>query len=196
MSRLHPCLAAGLAVLLVALAVPTGRAAAHGGGTPRLVNVPAGPYQLSAWTQPDPIRTGDLHVTVAVTAPESGAPVLAARVEVAVIHPGASDDPSFVEAIRGITPNKLLHDVDLEIPAAGDYGIALRVTGPAGTGRAGFNLSILPPAQNGTGSVVVSIAAVSLMLTLLSLRRFFGIKRPKPLSRSEQLVTPDKEAIL
>ena len=30
---------------------------AHGTGTPQLLNAPAGPYLLSVWTDPDPLRT-------------------------------------------------------------------------------------------------------------------------------------------
>ena len=59
----------------------------HGGGTPRLVNEPDGPYWLSVWTSPDPARAEEpLHVTVGVTEPgsgrEAGPPVLGAEVSV------------------------------------------------------------------------------------------------------------------
>ena len=42
---------------------------AHGTGTPQLLNAPAGPYLLSVWTDPDPLRTDEAHVVVAVVEP-------------------------------------------------------------------------------------------------------------------------------
>jgi hypothetical protein len=185
-----------LAGLLIALAVPTAQGAAHGGGTPRLVNQPAGPYQLSAWTQPDPIRTGDLHVTAAVTEPGSGAPNLFARVEVAIYPSGAAEDLRFVEAFRGANPNKLLHDVDLGIPASGDYQVTIRVTGSAGTGQAGFELSVLPASRGVPEYGVVLMGALAIGLILVSIHLFFPKSSKPSIPRIEQPVTPNKEAIL
>jgi len=44
------------------------------GGTLRLGHVTAGPYHVSAWTQPQPPRVGRLDLSVAVMFPDSGAP--------------------------------------------------------------------------------------------------------------------------
>jgi hypothetical protein len=52
----------GLTLLLV-----VANTRAHGIGTPRVVNQPAGPYLLSAWTDPDPLRMDETHVVVGVT---------------------------------------------------------------------------------------------------------------------------------
>ncbi len=43
-------------------ALPT----AHGGGTPRLVNLVVEPYRLWLWTEPEPLRVGEAHFTIAV----------------------------------------------------------------------------------------------------------------------------------
>ena len=80
-----------LMVLLgLALAAPAGVVWAHGGGVPRLTNVEAGPYWVSVWTQPDPLRVGGAHFTIAVSEPaaatdgrqEAGPPILDAKVQV------------------------------------------------------------------------------------------------------------------
>ena len=42
---------------------------AHGTGTPQLLNAPTGPYLLSVWTDPDPLRVDEAHVVVAVVEP-------------------------------------------------------------------------------------------------------------------------------
>src|SRR5215203_6879478 len=44
-------------------------ASAHGGGTPRLTAVPTGPYRLYAWSEPEPWRVGQVHLSLAVTKP-------------------------------------------------------------------------------------------------------------------------------
>ena len=60
----------GAVVVLLLVLVSTGRSVhAHGGGTPRLTAEPVGPYSLFAWTEPEPMRAGDVHVTLAVTTP-------------------------------------------------------------------------------------------------------------------------------
>ena len=41
----------------------------HGGGTPQLTDAEAGPYRLFAWTEPEPWRVGEVHLSVAVTLP-------------------------------------------------------------------------------------------------------------------------------
>ena len=46
-------------------------ARAHGTGTPQLLNAPAGPYLLSVWTDPDPLRADEAHVVVAVVQPDT-----------------------------------------------------------------------------------------------------------------------------
>ncbi|MEZ4620844.1 MAG: hypothetical protein R2867_35780 [Caldilineaceae bacterium] len=40
---------------------------AHGGGTPRLTDVAAGPYRVFTWTQPEPLRVGEVHLTIGLT---------------------------------------------------------------------------------------------------------------------------------
>jgi len=62
-------IAAGL--LLASIGRPTPAALAHGIGTPQVLNAPAGPYLLSAWTDPNPLRADETHVVVAVIDPDT-----------------------------------------------------------------------------------------------------------------------------
>ena len=49
-------------------------AVAHGGGTPRLTNAEAGPYRVYAWSEPDPLLAGDVHLSVVLTVPAESRP--------------------------------------------------------------------------------------------------------------------------
>lgn len=180
-----------LLVVLVLASMPA-PAAAHGGGVPRLVNASAGPYRVSAWTQPDPVRTGDLHVTIAVSDPVSGAPVLNTAVEAAVTRSGFAGEPAFTPAPRGFSPNKLFHEIDLEIAAKGSYQVTVRVKGPGGSGQNRFELDVLPAAPGVSGSLTAAAVAAAALITALL---FYARNQTSVLSH-EIPTTPSKEAIL
>jgi hypothetical protein len=131
------------------LSVVAGPAAAHGGGEPQLSNAEAGPYRVSAWTEPNPIRAGQLHVTVAVSqAPEPGADqgdvVLDAAVQVRLEPVGLAGEAVVAPATRENAVNKLLYEADMELPAEGRWQVTVEVAGPAGAGSAAFEIDALP----------------------------------------------------
>ncbi|HSM58678.1 MAG TPA: hypothetical protein VK879_21165 [Candidatus Sulfomarinibacteraceae bacterium] len=130
-----------LLLVLLLLGAPMG-AAAHGGGAPQLVNEPAGPYMLSAWTDPDPPRPGEFHVTIAVAEPgqgrEAGPPILGAEVEVRLVAQGATQPLTTARASNEAAANKLFYEADLQVPAEGAYEVQIAVDGPQGSGEAAF----------------------------------------------------------
>ena len=138
-------------ILVLTISPPT--AQAHGGGVSQLTNADAGPYLVSAWTQPDPIRVGDFHITVAVaesTEPgasdrEAGDLVLDATVRVGVDPVSQTGERLVVPATRGNAVNKLFYEADLELPAEGQWRVDILVEGPAGAGDVGFDIEALPP---------------------------------------------------
>jgi hypothetical protein len=150
----------GLAWTLVGLALTSTLAfvinarpvQAHGGGEPQLVNAQAGPYRVSAWTQPEPIRVGRMHLSVAVSespgpgssGEETGDLVLDAAVRVQM-NPMNRPGPALVtSATREDAVNKLLYEADMELPAEGQWQVVISVEGAAGTGSASFNIEVLP----------------------------------------------------
>lgn len=131
---------------------------AHGGGVPQLINAEAGPYWLSVWTQPDPIRVGEFHITVAVSeAPEPGAStreagdlVLDATVLVQAESLGQAAEALVAPATRDNAVNKLFYEADLTLPAEGRWQVDIRVSSAAGAGNATFDVEALPPAAFNT----------------------------------------------
>jgi hypothetical protein len=153
--------------LLLSLAPAAG---AHGGGTPQLVNEPAGPYWLSVWTSPDPALVDEpLHLTIGVaepgTAGEAGAPVLGAAVDLTLSPPPGTGSP--VTAAATGAANRLLYDVDVTLPEPGLWTVEIGVEGPEGSSRASFDLEVAEASGPNWllwgGGVVVVIAAIFIL---------------------------------
>lgn len=161
--------------LLLMLALPAARVQAHGGGTPQLTNADAGPYWVSVWTQPEPLRAGEVHVTVAVSEPgdtsasrrEAGAPVLGADVQVEFSRAESSSDeaagqPIVVYATHENAANKLLYEADLTLPTSGEWQVRVTVEGPAGQGSASFGAIVRAEQDsNWTWALVLGPAAIA-----------------------------------
>jgi hypothetical protein len=135
-------------ILLAALTSVARPAQAHGGGKPQLTNSPAGPYVISVWTQPEPVRVGEFHITIAVAEQsetrEAADLVLDAtvRVQVQPLDPSLESLSAF--ATRESAVNKLFYEADLELPSAGRWQVLISVEGPAGAGATTFDIEALP----------------------------------------------------
>jgi len=131
---------------------------AHGGGTPQLINTEAGPYWVSVWTDPDPIRVGGFHVTVAVAeAPEPGAStqeagdlVLDAAVRVRVEPVSQGGETLVAAATHDNAVNKLFYEADLTLPAEGRWHVDILVDGVTGAGNASFDIEASSPSAVNT----------------------------------------------
>lgn len=142
---------AGLALILpFTFWIAADSVRAHGGGTPQLVNAQAGPYRVSAWTQPDPIRVGRVHITVAVAEPateqsEADNLILDATVRVHLDHLSRDGESLVVLATRENAVNKLFYEADLDLTSEGEWRMTIQVEGPAGAGSANFEVAVLSP---------------------------------------------------
>ena len=132
--------------LLALMLVGTVRVQAHGIGTPQVINAPAGPYLISVWTDPDPLRMGEAHVTVAATEPETESPILDANVLVQLVW---LDDPSVTLTAPATHENaalKIVYVAVFEPEQAGQWQGTVVVNGTEGSGKAvNFDMAVLPP---------------------------------------------------
>jgi hypothetical protein len=139
---------------VAALFPPSSPIHAHGGGTPQLSDVEAGPYRLFAWTEPEPWRTGEVHVTVAVTlAAEDHAddddhehPALPAddvKVTVRFFGPGGSEESTILGS-----PHASLgagyFETDTAVDEVGEWRVQIDLSGSEGSGSAQFAVDVLP----------------------------------------------------
>lgn len=176
-------------VCLLVLSVPIVKA--HGGGTPQLTNAEVGPYWISVWTQPDPPKVGELHLTAALAEPgainaslkEAGPPILNALIEVQLRpldRPGGSIS---AVASHENAVNKLFYEADLDIPHSGHWEATLLVNGPdSGSGTVSFELEVVEGSTINMswsliGTMVVFFAAVIWMMR--------GAFRPNPPASSQ-----------
>lgn len=136
---------------MLCMFLPTA-ASAHGGGTPQIVDGAAGPYRISVWTQPEPLRAGEVHLTIAVMEPQSAdenAPdqmILDAAVAVDFqpVDPSAAQ-PLHAEAELQSTFGSPYYEADVELPSEGEWRITVAATGDAGQGAVSFDGTVLPP---------------------------------------------------
>jgi len=146
---------------------------AHGGGTPRLTNAPAGPYRIYAWSEPEPWRVGEVHLSLAVVMPnpdttsnQSEVPVNDADVRVTFAPSDGSRTPWVVTAVNQTLLNSVYYEADTALPAPGVWRVTVAADGPEGAGSVEFTLEALPPRTvnwlwvGGAGVVVVIMAGL------------------------------------
>ncbi|MBV7337904.1 hypothetical protein KFU94_58680 [Chloroflexi bacterium TSY] len=155
---------------------------AHGGGVPQLSNVEVGPYWVTIWTQPDPLRVGIVHFTVAVTegvmettsGESSGTVVVDASVQITSESLSESRRRIHTYATHEKALNKLFYEADINLPFEKWWLVTVAVSGPAGEGTANFNIEVFP-ARSVNWFLVLSTALVVLMI--IGLNRIWNQRR-------------------
>lgn len=109
-----------LAALVLALVA----GAAHGDGGLLRLNQIAGPFRISVFTAPTPLRAGVIDVSVLVQRPGDDVPILDAEVTV-TLH--RRDLAVRAAATREQATNKLLYEALLQIPESGEWTLHVAV---------------------------------------------------------------------
>jgi len=176
-------LLAGLSLVILS-SMPA--AYAHGGGAPQLTNAEAGPYRLFAWTQPEPWRVGEAHISIAVTLPPAAdavvnegvtnnaldTPVIDAVVMVMLAPANDSGQSLTVDALPQEQLGILYYEADADLPVNGDWRVTVQITGPEGSGSAEFVTEVLPTRS---GSTLHALGG--LILAVLALAALIGLRR-------------------
>lgn len=164
-----------LLVTALLFLLPASIVTAHGIGTPQQINVSSGPYLISIWTDPDPLRVDEAHVVVAVMEPETRRP-LVEDVIVTVSLANATDPAQVVtgQADYSISTNRLLHAVEFNDQLRpGLWNGTVAVEGPSGPGEpVAFEFDV--QAGRSANWLLIGGAAVGVLLAgwlALSLRR-------------------------
>jgi len=132
------CSFAAAAVLLAA-----GSEVPADGGLVR-VSEPSGPFRVTLFTSPTPMRAGPVDVSVMVQDRETGRPVLDARVALEWVAV-RGDRRLRIEATRDQAMNKLLYAALPELPLAGAWELQARVSRASERGEVSCRIDVLPP---------------------------------------------------
>lgn len=129
-------------ILVLLAALP---ALAHGGGKQQIAGEPSGPYRIYVWTSPDPWRVGEAHTTVAVTRLlASGEETPAAGLQVFVTYEQQGGQSERVSAVEQLGAQQGFYEADGPVAAAGDWQVAVAVSGTEGAGAVSFREAVLP----------------------------------------------------
>jgi len=163
---------------LALLATMSGVSAAHGGGTPQLSDVPAGPFRLFVWTSPEPWRAGgEAHVTVAVTSLDAAGqtiPVEGATIAIELMPAGAPERAIVLAATPVAGAGAGFYEGDTSLSQAGEWDVSVKVSAAAGAGDAGFVYQVMP------GSQINWLLWLGGALAVLAVVGYFGTRRIKP----------------
>lgn len=123
-------------------------AQAHSSGPPRLSNAEAGPYRVFVWTQPEPLRVGDAHISILVTMATANAPtaqpVNDAQVNVRFVPMAYPDQAIVVTTTPQAFLNNLYHEADVHLPSPSFWRVTIDISGPSGKGNVQFDDTVLP----------------------------------------------------
>ena len=114
-----------LAPLLVLLAPPL----LANGGTVRISRAPLGPYLVTIYSSPTPLRTGEVDVSVLVqdSANEVLAPAVMVEARPVALAEGATAEPIRIEATRAQATNKLFQAAKFDVMAPGEWEFRVEV---------------------------------------------------------------------
>lgn len=142
----------GLIGCFITVSLLTAPLYAHGGGVPRLTDEVAGPYRIFAWTQPDPLRVGEIHLSIGVvTAAKNAAgldeAVTDATVTVYLAPTTGEIAPIQVVAVRQEQLGSYYYEADATLPTTGEWRFTIEVSGASGKGSAAFVSAVLAARQ-------------------------------------------------
>lgn len=120
-----------LVLLLGLLIVPLRAALAHGGGVPRVVNQPIGPYVISVWSNPDPLAVGTAHISVALA--QDSAPALDRHIWLVATPPAG--EPISVAVTHAAALSQLYYEADLTLEEVGRWRFEVSVDDIAQTAQ-------------------------------------------------------------
>lgn len=162
-------LVVGICCLVVGILLAVGpleSVNAHALGRQQLERVEAGPYRITAWTDPLEPDTGrQLHLTIAVE--DNSGLVLNAKIEVEAVH-RQSGKKLLSVASHEDAINKLYYEAKFEPKDVGDWDFTISVEKDGEVGEAGFALKVAKGGRNlpigWIGAGIVGVLIVGLVI--------------------------------
>lgn len=159
-----------VAVAWLASAAGARPAQAGHGGVVQLNRAAAGPYAISVWTQPSPVKAGPWRVDVAVMR-ASGVPVTDAVVRVRAESLGGAAAPVEADALHDADPLGVRYRASLTLGAAGPWRVSVLVNGPAGPGTLTFPIDVEPAGRGWWLVGALAAAGLAALAAVKAVRR-------------------------
>jgi hypothetical protein len=131
----------------------------------------AGPFIVTLFTTPDPLRQGRADFSVAVERAGSGGLVENARVTVILTPMGSAEKPIVLHLSRAAATSKFLQAANFNLPHPGNWQITIEVQKGAETGSCSGEIPVLPPALLNS-QLTWDIAAVPFVALLFLLHQW------------------------
>ncbi len=141
------------------------------GGKVQVSQAPAGPFLVTVFTSPIPLRTGGIDVSVLLQDRETKEPIQDANVTVTaepVDHDGRAGT---FAATRAQATNKLFLAAEFPIPTAGRWRFTVTAHDERGGGSVSFETMVARPGLLNRGIWVWVIIAIPVVLVLWLLTR-------------------------
>jgi hypothetical protein len=155
---------------------------AHGTGTPQLLNAPAGPYLLSVWTDPDPLRADEAHVVVAVVEPDTQEFIVSDVAVTVRLRSLADPTVELVAAAASDDTNRLLFAAEFNDQVTpGRWHVGVSAAGARGASdEVTFEIDVAPARGfNWLWLGVGGLGAAVLLWLLASMRGGAARRRPR-----------------
>jgi hypothetical protein len=130
----------GTAVLIVGAWPAWG----HHGGEVRLMQK-AGPFLITVFSDPTPLRAGPVDISVMVQDGDGGRPILEAEVTAQLQEQGTDRLPIIIQATRQNSTNKLLYAALVNLPAPGLWKLQVAVQYQAQAANVACMVTAAPP---------------------------------------------------
>ena len=135
------------------------------GGQVRIADTPVGPYEITVYTSPTPLRAGPIDVSALVERPGTTEPVLDVAVWVTIAPVGRDGPGGTFEATREQATTANMYAAEFSLPGEGDWRFTVRVEGPEGSGETSFDVAA-DAAESGLGAsfwimVVVGVVVIA-----------------------------------
>ncbi|HKJ92018.1 MAG TPA: hypothetical protein VJ957_02565 [Longimicrobiales bacterium] len=141
------------------------------GGQVRVSQVPAGPFLVTVFTSPIPLRTGHIDVSVLLQDRETKDPVHDANITVTAEPMGHEGQGGTYPATRAQATNKLFQAAEFDIEGAGTWRFTVAARNGRGEGTVHFDVDVKKPGLLDRGVWVWVLLAIPIVIVLWLLTR-------------------------
>jgi hypothetical protein len=166
-----------LGLFLPTLALASLAAEGRGDGGMVRCSERAGPYQVTVFTAPSPLRAGPVDVSVLVQDAATGEPVPNTAVMIELTPEDRPASRARYPATHEAATNKILHAAPFELPASGRWLVEVDIDGPQGRARTRLELDAAEPLPRWV-ELWPWVALPALPVCLFFIHRVLA--RPKP----------------